>query len=148
MLEALMYIWGAWIVFWVAIFISGLIFPPEYRTPHHNGLWIVFPEGWDDGLTPEEALAVLHHELAHVRRGDVWVNFARLLCFWPTSRAERHRQELRADDEVEDRVALGTALWKLSRDGFDQFRAKRLLGSQDANNLTSGMDEHQRKESE
>jgi probable HAF family extracellular repeat protein len=40
------------------------------------GLWkpaVVLPEGFGDGLTSEEIRMALAHEMAHLRRGDLWL---------------------------------------------------------------------------
>lgn len=50
-----------------------------------NGYQIVVPVGLWNQLSETERLAVLHHELCHLRRGDLWKAFcARLIvaCHW------------------------------------------------------------------
>jgi beta-lactamase regulating signal transducer with metallopeptidase domain len=49
---------------------------PRLRTPAVGGLFrptVVVPPDLEDGLTPQQLTWVLLHELAHVRRGDLWV---------------------------------------------------------------------------
>ena len=49
---------------------------PEVITPAVGGLvrpTVVMPPDLEDGLTPRQLRWVLLHELAHVRRGDLWV---------------------------------------------------------------------------
>ncbi len=49
---------------------------PEVATPAVGGLvrpTVVMPPDLEDGLTPRQLRWVLLHELAHVRRGDLWV---------------------------------------------------------------------------
>jgi WD40 repeat protein/beta-lactamase regulating signal transducer with metallopeptidase domain len=49
---------------------------PRLHSPAVGGLFrptVVIPPDLDDGLTPEQLSWVLLHELAHVRRGDLWV---------------------------------------------------------------------------
>lgn len=49
---------------------------PALKSPAVGGLvhpTVVIPPDLDDGLTPKQLTWVLLHELAHVRRGDLWV---------------------------------------------------------------------------
>lgn len=49
---------------------------PKLHSPAVGGLLrptVVIPPDLDDGLTPKQLTWVLLHELAHVRRGDLWV---------------------------------------------------------------------------
>jgi beta-lactamase regulating signal transducer with metallopeptidase domain/type II secretory pathway component GspD/PulD (secretin) len=51
-------------------------------SPAVCGLWrpvILIPQALADKLTPVQMRAVLFHELAHIQRGDVWVNYAQSL---------------------------------------------------------------------
>ena len=55
---------------------------PRLRTPAVGGLFrptVVLPPDLEDGLTPQQLRWVLLHELAHVRRGDLWVVMAQRL---------------------------------------------------------------------
>lgn len=49
---------------------------PRLTSPAVGGLFrptVVLPPDIDDGLTPKQLTWVLLHELAHIRRGDLWV---------------------------------------------------------------------------
>ncbi len=49
---------------------------PEITSPAVGGLLrptVVMPPDLDDGLTPKQLHWILLHELAHIRRGDLWV---------------------------------------------------------------------------
>ena len=49
---------------------------PKLQSPAVGGLLrptVVIPPDLDDGLTPKQLTWVLLHELAHVRRGDLWI---------------------------------------------------------------------------
>ncbi|MDR3621740.1 MAG: M56 family metallopeptidase [Paludisphaera borealis] len=55
---------------------------PRLRTPAVGGLFrptVVLPPDLEDGLTQQQLRWVLLHELAHVRRGDLWVVMAQRL---------------------------------------------------------------------
>ncbi len=52
------------------------VMSPRLRTPAVGGLFrptVVIPPDLEDGLTDQQLQWVLLHELAHVRRGDLWV---------------------------------------------------------------------------
>jgi WD40 repeat protein/beta-lactamase regulating signal transducer with metallopeptidase domain len=54
----------------------GWAVSPKLHSPAVGGLvrpTVVIPPDLDDGLTPKQLTWVLLHELAHVRRGDLWV---------------------------------------------------------------------------
>ena len=56
---------------------------PRLVSPAVGGLLhptVVLPPDLDDGLTPKQMTWVLLHELAHVRRGDLWVVVAERLA--------------------------------------------------------------------
>ncbi len=59
----------------------------EAVSPMALGLWrpsVLIPAGVLEALPPGDARTVLAHELAHLRRGDVWLNWLRLAVvgFW------------------------------------------------------------------
>jgi beta-lactamase regulating signal transducer with metallopeptidase domain/tetratricopeptide (TPR) repeat protein len=81
-------------------------------SPAVCGLWrpvILLPRPLTETLSPEQLRAVLVHELMHLRRGDVWVNFAQALLqiiYWwhpfvwlANARLRRLREEA-VDDAV------------------------------------------------
>ena len=95
---------------------------------------ILLPQSLADTLAPEQLRAVLVHELMHVRRGDVWVNFAQALLqivYWwhpliwlANARIRRVREEavdeavmvaLRADAEIYAPTLLAVAKFGLQR---------------------------------
>ena len=56
---------------------------PRLQSPAVGGLirpTVVIPPDLDDGLTPDQLRWVLLHELAHVRRGDLWVVIAQRIA--------------------------------------------------------------------
>ncbi len=56
---------------------------PRLQSPAVGGLirpTVVIPPDLDDGLTPDQLRWVLLHELAHVRRGDLWVVVAQRIA--------------------------------------------------------------------
>ncbi len=63
--------------------------PPAIESPQVTGLWrttVLLPA--DQRLTPEESAMALAHELAHLRRGDLWLVWVpaiaqRLFFFYP-----------------------------------------------------------------
>jgi beta-lactamase regulating signal transducer with metallopeptidase domain len=59
-----------------------LKFSTEATSPAVCGLWrptILIPSQLADRLSPLPMRAVLLHELAHIKRGDLWVNYAQAL---------------------------------------------------------------------
>jgi len=95
---------------------------------------ILLPHSLAETLTPDQLRAVLLHELMHVRRGDVWVNFAQSLlqiAYWwhplvwlANARLRRIREEavddavmvaLRADAEIYAPTLLAVAKFALQR---------------------------------
>ncbi len=95
---------------------------------------ILLPQSLADTLSPEQLRAVLLHELMHMRRGDVWVNFAQALLqivYWwhplvwlANARLRRVREEavdeavmvaLRADAEIYAPTLLAVAKFALQR---------------------------------
>jgi len=81
-------------------------------SPAVCGLWrpvILLPQSLTETLAPEQLRAVLMHELMHVRRGDVWVNFAQALLqiiywwhplVWVANARIRRLREEAVDDAV------------------------------------------------
>lgn len=76
------------------------------------GIWepeILVPPGLRESLSEDQWQLVMMHELAHVRRGDIWMRWASevvaIICWfnpfvWVTRRQLRHAQELAADEVV------------------------------------------------
>lgn len=87
---------------------------------------VVVPIGLANGLSPVELELILAHELAHVRRYDLWINGLQLAaesllfyhpCVWWLNHSIRLQREMccdamAAETEVQ-RFELGTALLKL-----------------------------------
>lgn len=114
---------------------------------------ILLPTSALAGLSPDQLESVLLHELAHIRRRDLWVNFIQGLVevmlffhpavWWMSSRLRAER-ELCCDDAVLARGTSSTvyaqALLRLSEqrlqgahsaaatDGSLRFRIERLIG--------------------
>lgn len=83
---------------------------------------ILLPRTVIEGLSGEQLSAVIAHELAHVKRGDTWVNWLQLLLgiayffhplVWYANRKMRMEREQACDDLT--LVTLG-----LNRDGYAQ----------------------------
>jgi beta-lactamase regulating signal transducer with metallopeptidase domain len=84
---------------------------------------ILMPLAMSTGLKPLELEMILAHELAHLRRYDLWANAFQLTvetlffyhpCVWHLSRRIRLERELCCDalaaDDIEKKAALGRAL--------------------------------------
>jgi beta-lactamase regulating signal transducer with metallopeptidase domain len=96
-----------------------------------TGLWrpmVLLPAAWLADMTPEVLEAVLAHELAHIRRFDLWVNvFQRVVetllfyhpAVWRLSRRVRLAREMCCDElaarATGDRAAYATALEQAAR---------------------------------
>ena len=84
----------------------------QVRAPAVYGLWrprLLVPAEGLDGLTPREAEHFLLHELAHIKRGDLWVHGATLAVqivywfnplLWLVRRQLTHLRELCCDATV------------------------------------------------
>ena len=89
----------------------------EISVPAVCGLWrpiILLPASMADGLSPAQLRSVLLHELAHVRRRDLWVNHAQSVfqilywwhpIVWFANAAIRRVREQAVDEQV--MLALG-----------------------------------------
>ncbi len=115
----------------------GLRFPPrvciaaKIREAIVVGLWrplVLLPASWLTEMTPEVLEAVIAHELAHVRRLDLWVNLLQRLmetllfyhpAVWWLSRRVSVQREMCADElavgATSERLAYATALEQLGR---------------------------------
>ncbi len=115
----------------------GLRFPPrvcvsdKIREAIVVGLWrplVLLPASWLTEMTPEVLEAVIAHELAHVRRLDLWVNLLQRLmetllfyhpAVWWLSRHVSLQREMCADelavDATNERLVYATALEQLGR---------------------------------
>jgi type II secretory pathway component GspD/PulD (secretin) len=81
-------------------------------SPAVCGLWrpvILIPQALAEKLTPVQLRAVLFHELAHIQRGDVWVNVAQTLLqifywwhplLWLANAQTRRVREQAVDERV------------------------------------------------
>jgi beta-lactamase regulating signal transducer with metallopeptidase domain len=81
-------------------------------SPAVCGLWrpiILIPRALAGKLTPLQLRAVLFHELAHIQRGDVWVNYAQTLLqilywwhplLWLANAQIRRAREQAVDERV------------------------------------------------
>jgi beta-lactamase regulating signal transducer with metallopeptidase domain len=90
---------------------------PNATSPAVCGLWrpvILIPQGLAARLRGTDLHAVLFHELAHVRRGDLWSNLAQTILqilyfynplLWLANAAIRHIREQAVDETV--LVAMG-----------------------------------------
>lgn len=100
---------------------------------------VLLPACWLTEMTPEVLEAVVAHELAHVRRWDLWVNLLQRLvetllfyhpAVWWVSRRVRLEREMCCDElavsATGERVAYATALELAARQRTA--RAKPLLG--------------------
>jgi beta-lactamase regulating signal transducer with metallopeptidase domain/protocatechuate 3,4-dioxygenase beta subunit len=87
---------------------------------------ILLPMGISQGMTPAEIEMIVAHELAHIRRYDLWLNAAQVAveslfffhpCVWNLSRRIRVYRELCCDELAaqsdSERLTLGHALLKL-----------------------------------
>ena len=115
----------------------GLRFPPrvciseKIREAIVVGLWrplVLLPASWLTEMTPEVLEAVIAHELAHVRRLDLWVNLLQRLmetllfyhpAVWWLSRRVSLQREMCADElavgATSERLQYATALEQLGR---------------------------------
>ena len=115
----------------------GLRFPPrvcvseKIREAIVVGLWrplVLLPASWLTEMTPEVLEAVIAHELAHVRRLDLWVNLLQRLmetllfyhpAVWWLSRRVSLEREMCADElavgATSERLVYATALEQLGR---------------------------------
>lgn len=119
-----LYLWLLWCAFNLAMMIVGATLDrPRYV--QFDGFRVCLPEGWDDGLSERERLAVVSHECGHRRYWHPWKNLARLCCLVPLTPSERRRQEYEADDYCPDPEALALYLSR-STHPFDLLRAQRL----------------------
>ncbi len=104
------------------------------------GLWrplVLLPASWLTEMTPEVLEAVIAHELAHVRRLDLWVNLLQRLMetllfyhpavWWLSRRVSLHR-EMCADElavaATSERLVYATALEQLGRMRLGQTTAQ------------------------
>jgi len=115
----------------------GLRFPPrvcvseKIREAIVVGLWrplVLLPASWITEMTPEVLEAVIAHELAHIRRWDLWVNLLQRLvemllfyhpAVWWLSRRVGLEREMCTDElavgVTNKRMAYATALEQLGR---------------------------------
>jgi len=89
-----------------------LLISAEQQAPMAFGLFyptVMVPKSVAEDLTPAQADTILTHELAHHRRGDIWVNWTQLVLIavwwfnpvvWLLSRALRRTREDCCDDLV------------------------------------------------
>ena len=85
---------------------------PQTMSPAICGLFhptVLLPESLVEKLPANQIRAVLLHELIHLRRGDIWVNFAQALLqivywwhplLWPANARVRRVREEAVDDAV------------------------------------------------
>ena len=120
-----------------------ITFVAKLKTPAVFGFWrprLLLPEGLPDRLTPEELRLVLMHELIHIRRRDVLLNWLIILVrslHWFNPFVWLAMKRLRADIEIvcdarvlaslgpDERRAYGHTLLKLLAD----YSATRLCPS-------------------
>ncbi len=115
----------------------GLRFPPRVcaseriREAIVVGLWrplVLLPASWLAEMTPEVLEAVIAHELAHIRRWDLWMNLLQRLvemflfyhpAVWWLSRRVGLEREMCTDElavgVTNKRMAYATALEQLGR---------------------------------
>jgi Zn-dependent protease with chaperone function len=125
MVEALFWLWLAWVVLMLVFFGLGVVLC-RHDYPHFNGFAVRIPDSVVVVLTRRELEAVIMHEHGHRAHLHVWKNLLRLLFLVPVTKAVRVRQEIQADDYVTDPLALASALRKISENEFDHVRATRL----------------------
>jgi beta-lactamase regulating signal transducer with metallopeptidase domain len=90
----------------------GLRLTDDVRSPAVSGSWrpvILLPAGLPSGLSPQGLRTIFTHELAHIKRWDLWVNLAQTALqvayfwhplVWVTNRRLRHLRELAVDETV------------------------------------------------
>ena len=115
----------------------GLRSPPRVRVSEKIreaivvGLWrplVLLPASWLTEMTPEVLEAVIAHELAHIRRWDLWVNLLQRLvemflfyhpAVWWLSRRVGFEREMCTDElavgVTNKRMVYATALEQLGR---------------------------------
>lgn len=107
----------------------GILISRSIDTPSVFGVlkpMIVVPVGITNGLSPAELEMILAHELAHVRRFDLWINALQLIaesllfyhpCVWWLNQSIRLQREMCCDalaaKTESQRYELGSALLKL-----------------------------------
>ena len=73
---------------WNLARLPAIVFSDEVVTPAVCGIWqpvLFLPRQYLDSLTREEARYVLLHELAHLKRGDLWLHAAAMalqIIYW------------------------------------------------------------------
>lgn len=73
---------------WNLARLPAIVFSDEVVTPAVCGIWqpvLFLPRQYLDSLTREEARHVLLHELAHLKRGDLWLHAAAMalqIIYW------------------------------------------------------------------
>ncbi|SKA86197.1 Signal transducer regulating beta-lactamase production, contains metallopeptidase domain [Prosthecobacter debontii] len=111
--------------------LPDIVVSPEIQSPAVTGLWrsvLMLPKSFGDPLNAEETRLVLKHELMHLKRGDLRINF--LLCLllalhwfnpllWFAFFKARTDREAACDEQVLQgetsarRHAYGSALLKM-----------------------------------
>ena len=106
--------------------LPAIVFSERAVTPAVYGVLrptLLLPQGYADKLSPEEAEHVLLHELAHIRRGDLWVNGLCLILqivYWfnPfvawTRRQVKHIREMCCDLTIANLLRERTAAYRLT----------------------------------
>lgn len=106
--------------------LPAIVFSDKLLTPAVCGVWrpvMYLPRDYLDNLAPDEAEHVLLHELAHLKRGDLWAHALDLLLqvvYWfnplvaLARRRLQHTRELCADLAVAETLREGTAGYRLT----------------------------------
>jgi beta-lactamase regulating signal transducer with metallopeptidase domain len=106
--------------------LPAILFSDKLLTPAVCGVWrpvMYLPRDYLDSLTPDEAEHVLLHELAHLKRGDLWAHGLDLLLqvvYWfnplvaLARRRLQHTRELCTDLAVAETLREGTAGYRLT----------------------------------
>lgn len=129
-MTAILICWALWAAFNVVLLAcTPYLLENKATGPFTNGFKIVVPPGVAEKVTPEEMEALLCHERGHIAHRHNVFNLMRSCLLIPRSARLHQRQELEADDYAAVRghaKALASALYKLSANDFDWYRAARL----------------------
>ena len=121
--------------------LPAIVFSGQVVTPAVCGIWrpvLFLPRHYLDALSREEARHVLMHELAHLKRGDLWLHAIALalqIVYWfnPLLILARHQiqhvREICCDLTVAGALRERTSAYRLTMINYNTTRVKRLTST-------------------